>query len=190
MRIAPPDFDFLFLPGRGNSGPDHWMTHWLGLFPNASRVLQRTWDAPDPEDWVQRVDQAVRAAPKDVVLLGHSMATITTVKWAGRAEPDVLAKVKGAFLVATTDVEDPDPDFDLVRPFAPIPLAPLPFPTLVVASRNDPRVSFERSRQFATAWGAAFVDVGELGHMGNPDKLRDWPVGLLMLGKLLGMAGL
>lgn len=190
MRIVPPDFDFLFLPGRGNSGPDHWMTHWLGLFPNASRVLQRTWDAPDPVDWIYRVDQAVRMAPKDVVILGHSMSTITTVKWAASAAPEVLSKVRGAFLVATTDVENPHPDFDLVRPFAPIPRGRLPFPSLVVASRNDPRVGFERSRHFSECWGADFADVGELGHMGNADKLRDWPIGLLILGKLLGKAGL
>ena len=27
------DFDVLVLPGRQNSGPDHWHTHWQAAFP-------------------------------------------------------------------------------------------------------------------------------------------------------------
>ncbi len=98
--------------------------------------------------------------------------------------------LRGAFLVATTDVGTPDPSFDAVRPFAPIPLLPLPFPTLVIASRNDPRVAFTRSQEFAAAWGAAFADAGLSGHMGSDDGLAGWPQGLLLLGRLLAAAGL
>lgn len=190
MNFGSTAFDFLFLPGRGNSNADHWQTHWLGLFPNASRVLQANWDAPDPVDWIARLDAAVRAAPRPVVLIGHSLATITTVKWAATAEADFLAKVRAAFLVAATDVGNPDPSFDLVRPFAPVPMEKLPFPTLVVASRNDPRVSFEKSQTCAAAWGTDFADVGELGHIGAAAALGIWPAGLLLLGRLLGKAGL
>ena len=190
MPITSNSFDFLVLPGRGNSGVDHWQTHWLGVLPNASRVLQADWDAPLPNDWIRRVDSAVASAPRPVVLIAHSLATITAVKWAADASPDRLAKVRAAFLVATTDVEDPDPSFDVVRPFAPVPLKRLPFPALVVASRNDPRVSVARSRVFAEAWGADFADVGERGHMGSGDRLALWPEGLLLLGRLLGKAGL
>ncbi|CAH2399806.1 alpha/beta hydrolase [Mesorhizobium escarrei] len=56
MISAAGDFDFLALPGRGNSGPDHWMSHWCRAFPNSSRVLQAEWDRPAPEDWIGRVD--------------------------------------------------------------------------------------------------------------------------------------
>lgn len=190
MAIAPNSFDVLVLPGRGNSGVDHWQTHWLGVLPNASRVLQAGWDAPDPDDWVRRVGSAIALAPRPVVLVAHSLATITAVKWAADAPPEQLAKLRAAFLVATTDVENPDPSFDLVRPFAPVPRKRLPFPTLVVASRNDPRVSVARSQEFAAAWGADWVDVGERGHMGSADRLALWPEGLLLLGRLLGKAGL
>ena len=69
-----------------------------------------------------------------------------------------------------------------------MPLTPLPFPALVVASRIDPRVTFEKAQEFATAWGADFADAGDLGHMGNEAKLGVWPAGLLLLGRLLARA--
>lgn len=190
MASTLSGFDFLFLPGRGNSSPKHWQTHWLGAFPNATRVLQDKWDEPDPGDWIRRLDAAVALAPRPVVLVAHSLATATAVKWAATAPPERLATVRAAFLVAATDVANPDPSFDLVRPFAPVPLTPLPFPTLVVASRNDPRVAFDRAQAFAAAWGADLADVGALGHMGSDDGLAGWPEGLLLLGKLLGKADL
>lgn len=185
MMSASGDFDFLALPGRGNSGPDHWMSHWCRVFPNSSRVLQAEWEKPEPRDWMDRIDAAVDAAPRRVVILAHSLSVAATVKWAAQADAALIAKVAGAFLVAATDVEDADPSFDLVRPFAPMPMQALPFPALVVASRNDPRVTFSRASEFASAWGAELADAGELGHMGNDSGLGLWPAGLVLLGRLL-----
>ncbi|GLS40813.1 alpha/beta hydrolase [Mesorhizobium tianshanense] len=190
MISAAGDFDFLALPGRGNSGPDHWMSHWCRAFPNSSRVLQAEWDRPNPKDWIGRVDAAIAAAPRRVVLLAHSLAVATAVKWAASASESQLNKVAGALLVAATNVEDPDPSFDLVRSFAPMPLKRLPFPALVVASRTDPRVTFDQATVFAAAWGADLADAGDLGHMGNETRLGLWPAGLLMLGRLLEKARL
>jgi uncharacterized protein len=188
MIGADGDFDFLAVPGRGNSKPDHWMSHWCRVFPNSSRVLQANWDKPEPKAWIAQLDAAVSIAPRRVVLLAHSLAVATTVKWAAQAEEGQLSKVVAAFLVAASNVEDSDPSFDLIRPFSPMPLKRLPFPALVVASRTDPRVTFEKAQEFARAWGADFADAGDLGHMGNEAKLDLWPAGLLLLGRLLGKA--
>lgn len=190
MINTNPSFDFLALPGRGNSGPDHWMSHWCRAFPNSSRVLQAEWDKPDPVDWIARVDAAIGLAPRKVVILAHSLSVATTVKWAEQASPAKSAKVAAAFLVAPTNVEDPDPSFELVRPFAPMPMGKLPFPALVVASRTDPRVTFPRAVECAKAWEADLADAGDLGHMGNEAKLDLWPDGLLLLGRLLEKAKL
>lgn len=190
MRSLRPDFDLLFLPGRGNSGAAHWQTRWLGTFPNSSRLLQGNWDAPDPVDWVSRLNAAITSTARPVVLVAHSLSTIATTRWAAGASPQTLAKVAAAFLVAVTDVENPDPSFDPVRSFAPVPMQPLPFPTAVIASRNDPRVSLARAEAFAAVWGAEFHDAGTLGHMGNDDRLGLWPEGILLLGRLLERAGL
>lgn len=185
MAADPSNLDFLFLPGRDNSPPAHWQSHWLAAFPNSSRVLQADWSRPDATAWIARVDAAVMAAPRKVVLIGHSAGVATAVRWAAQADARRLAKIGGAFLAAPTNVDDPDPSFDLVRTFAPMPLGPLPFPALVAASRDDPRVSFEQARIFADAWGADFADVGAVGHIGSASGLGIWPLGLLLLGRLL-----
>jgi predicted alpha/beta hydrolase family esterase len=59
---------------------------------------------------------------------------------------------------------------------------------MVVASRTDPRVTFDKAQEFAATWGADFADAGDLGHIGNEAKLGLWPTGLLLLGRLLEKA--
>ena len=69
--------------------------------------------------------------------------------------------------------------------FAPMLLERLPFYTVVIASRDDERVSFERAQLFAQAWGATLIDAGRQGHMGNAAKLGLWPFGLLWFGQFV-----
>ena len=47
--------------------------------------------------------------------------------------------------------------------FSPIPREPLPFPSLLVASRNDPHTTFEASNRIAAMWGSSFIDAGTIG---------------------------
>ena len=61
----------------------------------------------------------------------------------------------------------------------------LPFPSMVVASRDDDRVTFARAQTFAAAWGADFVDAGAHGHLGSAAQLGLWPFGLVYFGQFL-----
>ena len=189
MPLSLAALDVLLIPGRGNSNEFHWMSAWAAALPNSSRVLQAEWEKPRPEDWIARLDGAIRTTPRRCVLVGHSLAVATIVKWADAAPAAAHARVAGALLVSPTDVENPDPSFDTVRPFAPMPMRPLPFPALVLASRDDPRVTFTRAADCAAAWGAELVDVGDLGHIGNAQRLGLWPEGLLHLGRLFERIG-
>ncbi|QIB33056.1 RBBP9/YdeN family alpha/beta hydrolase [Ancylobacter pratisalsi] len=186
MPVDFSSFDFLMVPGRENASADHWQSHWLGAFPNSSRLLQDDWSRPRLDAWTGRLGTAIAAAPRRVVLVGHSVGVATIIRWAAASPDRARSKVAAAFLAAPTNVDDPDASFDLVRNFGPMPLERLPFPALVVASRDDPRVRFPQAEAFATAWGADFADVGELGHIGSAAKLGIWPHGLLLLGGLLG----
>jgi len=189
MPFSLAAIDVLLVPGRGNSNEFHWMSAWAAAIPNSSRVLQAEWETPQPADWIGRLDAAIRATPRRCVLVGHSLAVATIVKWADAASAADLAKVAGALLVSPTNVEDPDPSFDTVRPFAPMPMRPLPFPALVLASHDDPRVGFARAGECARAWGAELVDVGFLDHIGNAMRLGLWPEGLIHLGRLFDRIG-
>ena len=178
------EFDILVLTGIYNSGPDHWQSHWEAAFPNMRRVQQDDWDRPIYADWARRLSEAVDRCTKPVLLIAHSLGTSLVMRWAHTAKTQAVA---GAFLVAPSDrdrlVNDPHSP---TRDFDPMLLQPLPFPSMVLASRNDERVSFERAQAFATAWGSYLVDVGSLGHIGSAAKLGLWPQGLVWLGQFIG----
>jgi predicted alpha/beta hydrolase family esterase len=189
MRVRDlKEVSVLILPGLGGSGPDHWHTHWERAFPDFVRVEQRDWDEPDYAEWAPRLTAAVEQAARPVLLIAHSLGTSLTMRWSFD-QPGAAKKVAGAFLVAPTDRDRPGASASPSRGFGPMILRRLPFPSMVVASRDDDRVSFERAREFAAAWGSAFVDSGNLGHMGSAQKLGVWPAGLVWLGQFLATLG-
>ncbi|WBO21355.1 RBBP9/YdeN family alpha/beta hydrolase [Sphingomonas abietis] len=177
------DYDLLTLPGWHGSGEDHWQTHWEAALPYAERVGQDDWDSPHYRDWAPRLSEAVAGRGRPVILIAHSLGTSLVTRWAIETGG---AGVAGALLVATTDRDRWESDPAEPQGFAPMLLAPLPFPSIVVASSDDPRCTIERSRAFADAWGSRFIDAGALGHIGSATKLGIWPQGLLWLGELVG----
>ncbi|HEX9673583.1 MAG TPA: alpha/beta hydrolase [Burkholderiales bacterium] len=180
------DFSVLVLPGLNGAGAEHWMTFWEKAFPAFRRVQQDDWEKPDYADWSPRLSEAVTQCDRPVVLIAHSLGTSLTMRWSFDL-PALARKVAGAFLVAPTDRDmfDARPGGSPVRGFGSMILKRLPFPSAVVASRNDDRVSFERARAFAAAWGSTLIDAGNLGHIGSAAQLGDWPFGLLGFGQFV-----
>lgn len=173
----------LILPGRGDSGDRHWQTFWQKRHPQFQRVQQVEWDNPDVDEWVETLHQAIVAEPSPAVLVAHSLSVSQVAHWAARHQGPVV----GALLVAPTDVEAPTYPAG-TRGFAPIPLQRLPFPSIVVASTDDPRVSVARARVFAEAWGSRLEVPGAFGHLGSVAELGDWPYGMGLLQSLLDEA--
>ena len=181
-------FSILILPGLGGSGPEHWQTAWEKAFPQFKRVEQADWDQPVYPEWAARLTEAVAQTTRPVVLVAHSLGTSLTMRWSFD-QPAAAAKVAGTFLVAPTDRDRIDAASSPSRGFGPMILRPLPFPSAVVASRNDDRVSFERARAFAAAWGSRLIDAGNLGHMGSAAQLGVWPRGLIWFGQFIASLG-
>ena len=179
------DFTILVLPGVNGSGAGHFQTAWEEAFPEFQRVEQADWDHPDYTLWSTRLTEAVAHSARPVVLLAHSLGTSLVMRWS-LEKPALAAKVAGAFLVAPTDRDrfEGAPD-STVRGFGLMILKRLPFRSVVIASRDDDRVTFERATEFARAWGATLVDAGYLGHMGTAAQLSIWPRGLLWFGQFL-----
>ncbi|AWK88905.1 RBBP9/YdeN family alpha/beta hydrolase [Azospirillum thermophilum] len=182
----------LILPGLGNSPPGHWQSWLERRMPALRRVDLGDWDAPAPEVWAARLEEAVTAAVTPaagkvagpVVLVAHSLSCILVARWAASGTPAV-GKVAGALLVAPPDVDAPDGIPAEAARFAPVPVDPLPFPALVVGSRNDPYCRAERACAFAVAWGADFIDAGEAGHINADSGHGPWPMGETLLRHLL-----
>ena len=160
------EFSVLVLPGRDGSGPDHWQILWEQAFPEFLRVQQLDWGHPIYSEWEVTLTDAVRHAIKPVILIAHSAGTSLIMRWASD-RPELASKVAGAFLVAPSDrdVLEGTPD-NPIQGFGPMLLKPLPFKSIVIASRNDHLVSFDRATVFADAWQATLVDAGYNGHLG------------------------
>ena len=175
----------LILPGLDDSGPRHWQSAWSRL-PHFRRVEFETWSAPTLDDWVPRLDRAVRESPRPLVLVGHSLGCIAAAWWASLSWGDAYReRVCGALLVAPPDIEDDRID-PRIRDFRPMPQLRLPFPSIVVASQNDSYCGLGRAETFAAAWGSDFVDAGRVGHINADAPIGAWADGLRLLARLSG----
>ncbi|MCA1952821.1 MAG: alpha/beta hydrolase [Hyphomicrobiales bacterium] len=175
------ELSILIVPGLGGSGPDHWQSRWEAKLSTARRVLQPDWDRPNRRLWTETLVEAVNAAERPVVLVAHSLGVATVA----HAAPDFAAPVLGAFLVGLSDWNRAELIPGLAHDFAPLPRDPLPFPSLLVASRNDPFCEFETAADFANAWGSALIDAGEAGHLNADSGHGPWPEGLLRFATFL-----
>jgi predicted alpha/beta hydrolase family esterase len=71
--------------------------------------------------------------------------------------------------------------------FLTVPGELLPFPSLVIASRDDPFGSFADSEAFARTLGAELIDAGFSGHINSESGHGPWPEGLLRFAAFLKM---
>lgn len=188
MRTS--DADILIVPGWSDSGPDHWQSRWERNLKTARRVEQDDWLRPERTAWTSRLAEAVAAATRPVILVGHSLGVITVAHAASLVPAD---KVVGAFLVGPADVENADAWpvtqgvvwSDTHAGFAPIPREPLPFPSCLVASSDDPYCSAARARELSHLWRSTLVEAGNLGHINTASGHGPWPEGLLRFGVFL-----
>jgi predicted alpha/beta hydrolase family esterase len=169
--------DVLILAGLWNSGPQHWQSLWQQRNPKWMRAAHRDWTNPTRDEWVAELDAAIADCKGAPILVAHSLGCILAAQWARSGSP---LKVAGAFLVAPSDVEASSYPIDAAG-FAPVPMQKLPFPSMVVASSDDPYVSLERARGFAGSWGSWFVEIGNAGHINADSGHGEWPEGERML---------
>lgn len=164
--------EMIILPGIGGSGETHWQTHWERSGARTRRFQPMDWDRPELSDWIEALDSAVATAGKAPFLVAHSLACLLVAHWQqASARP-----VAGAFLVAV-----PDPTSDAfpaeAAGFAQVPQQRFRFPSLIVASSNDPFGGIDYARARAAQWGSGIVEVGALGHINGKSGLADWPSG-------------
>lgn len=157
----------LIVPGLDASPAPHWQ-HWLAARdPLALTVDLSAPSSPDPDRWEEELAATVIHHP-GAVLVCHSLGAVLAVRLM-RIWPQL--PVGGLVLVAPADTLE----HARIAHFGAIPEAPLPAPSLVVASRNDPWMRFERSRALAQSWGSGFVDMGHAGHINTASGFGPLP---------------
>ncbi|MGY5812187.1 RBBP9/YdeN family alpha/beta hydrolase [Rhizobium sp. LEGMi198b] len=164
--------DIIILPGLGGSGEGHWQTLWERRDPEMRHFQPASWDRPELADWLAALDREISRSKTLPILVAHSLACQLVAHWAASSP----ARILGAFLVSA-----PDPTGDVYLTEAPSfanpPRQRLPFPSLLVASTDDPFASFDYARESAAAWGSALIDAGALGHINANSGIGDWPEG-------------
>ncbi len=170
----------LVVPGLGDSGPDHWQTRWQHRIPGCGRLMLHHWDEPKRAVWTEGLERAYRELDSDFVVVAHSLGCTATIHWVNEFGHNPRA----ALMVAPADVDQVHRR--LIWPdFCPMPDRPLPFPSVVVTSTNDPWLSVERARLFAEWWDSEYIEIGEAGHISTVDGYGDWPFGWNLLQRLL-----
>lgn len=186
-RPVSPGVDplILLVPGLGNSGPAHWQSVWERELPAAQRVDLGSWEDPRRNLWVNKLNLAIRRAGRPVVLVAHSLGCLAAAWWAEWEAAEGEHDVVGALLVAPPDVDKADLDPRLAR-FAPTPVQPFPFPSIVAASRDDPYIRFGQARKLAEQWGSRFADAGAIGHVNADSGIGAWEFGRFLVRQLVG----
>lgn len=188
MRTS--EVEILIVPGWSGSGPDHWQSRWERSLKTARRIEQDHWREPEREAWVGRIMTAVAEAKLPPVLVAHSLGVAAVVHAAAKLPRGLVA---GALLVAPADVDnaktwpvtDGETFSSAEADFAPLPVEPLPFPSLLIASSDDPYCTLDRAQALSELWGATFVDAGAIGHINTASGHGPWPDGLLRFGSFL-----
>jgi predicted alpha/beta hydrolase family esterase len=133
------------------------------------------------KDWIERLGQAAREAVRPSLFVGHGLGAAAVI----HAAPQLGEGVRGAFLVAPpaeealADMVGIDPGFRVY------PRDPLPFPSIVVASRSHPDTSFEEIEDLSFAWGSRLLDAGEAGRIDSASGHGPWPEGLMSFAGFL-----
>ncbi|MEE9375820.1 MAG: alpha/beta hydrolase [Rhizobiaceae bacterium] len=183
MKISQTDI--IMVPGYTNSCSDHWQSRWEAKMKSARRVSQEDWHKPVVEDWTANLISAIDEAEKPVVLITHSLGCQVAVQAVQQMSDAQTGKILGAFMVAPPDVENPKLRPKHLMTFGPYPRTPLPFPSLVIASTDDPFCSPNVAQDMAKVWGSEFVSANENGHINSESGHGPWPDGLMVFANFM-----
>lgn len=163
----------LIVPGLNSSGAAHWQTWFESRLTDAVRVVQPDWKRADLPQWTSRLRREISRQKGRVVIAAHSFGVLAAVQ----AADDYRERIAGALFVAPAD---PD-KFGLTDH---LPTGALGFPSVLVASLNDPWLSFDGAARLAARWGSELVDLGAAGHINAETGYGPWPYGLALLQQL------
>ena len=180
----------LIVPGLRDHVAQHWQTLLADRLAEAGRTVRTvpplTQDGLSRQARVAALDKVVSQIAGPVVLVAHSAGVITTVHWA----QDHTADVRGALLATPPDFETPlpegypAPEVLEENGWTPVPRAPLPFPSIVAASSDDPLGTVERVRELAGHWGSRCEELGAVGHLNPASGHGPWPQAEELLRRL------
>ena len=173
MKVS--DATILMLGDEGSLADDgHWLGRWNGRLSTAVPVppagsLAPAGGAPDPDD--DPLADMIDGAPGPVVAIAYGDGVERLVRHAAAVGEGAL---RGAFLVAPRPGGEAEARVD-----------PLPFPSIVVASRDDPACQYDDAEAMGARWGSEVIDAGEAGRLDGASGRGPWPEGLMVFAGFL-----
>jgi uncharacterized protein len=163
---------------------DHVDAHWQTLLEVDLRAIGRKVHTVPPlgradlgcAAKVAAIERTAQAIEGPLVAVAHSGGCIMLAHWAQQTQRRVVA----ALLATPADFEAELPEgyptlAELqANGWLPVPRAPLPFPSITAASRNDPLARHERVQELAHDWGSVLVDLGDVGHLNPASGFGRW----------------
>ncbi|WP_438295154.1 RBBP9/YdeN family alpha/beta hydrolase [Streptomyces sp. HUAS TT7] len=148
------------------------------------RIAPASWSRPELPDWVAAVQTAYEIASRrerQVALVAHSLGCWAAAQWLARARPDGVV----AFLAAPPDLRGAAFPRQAAPTFLDLSARPLPCPSVLVASDDDPYCEPKTATSLARDWQAQHHPMENCGHINADSGLGDWPTGLELLRRLV-----
>jgi predicted alpha/beta hydrolase family esterase len=177
----------VLVPGLRGHVEDHWQTRLAASLPGARMVTPLGRTNAGLRARVTLLDHVVEQVAGPVILVAHSAGVLVTAHWAAQYSP---TRVVGALLatppVLAAELPPEYPSIDELRAhgWLPIPRAPLPFPSIVAASSDDPLGNPVRLRSLAASWGSRVRDLSAVGHLNPASGFGDWPGAVELIDQL------
>jgi predicted alpha/beta hydrolase family esterase len=168
----------VLVPGLRGHVEDHWQTRLAARLPGAWMVPPLGRTEPSLQIRIRLLDHIVEDVDGPVVIVAHSAGVLATVHWAATWTG---TKVVGALLATPPAFASPLPaEYPSIlelrdHGWLPIPRRPLPFPSIVASSDDDPLGNPLRLRAMASAWGSRFHSLGAVGHLNPASGFGNWP---------------
>lgn len=178
-------FRTLIVPGFRGSGPDHWQTWLETQLPLCTRIDGINWDEPVLAQWAGRVREVLAQAQQPVRIIAHSFGCLASII----AAADRPEQISELILVAPADADR----FDCMGLKRDLTLGngrfnlsqvlprSLQVRGLLIASRDDPWLSFDKGAALAGQWLLDFHDAGNAGHINTESGYGAWPRLLTLL---------
>ena len=168
----------VLVPGLRGHVEDHWQTRLANRLPGAWTVPPLGRTEPSLQIRIRLLEHIVEDVDGPVVIVAHSAGVLATVHWAATWTG---TKVVGALLATPPAFAAPlPPEYPSIAElrghgWLPVPRRPLPFPSIVASSDDDPLGNPLRLRAMANAWGSRFHSLGAVGHLNPSSGFGDWP---------------